>query len=428
MKAPDPASRMRLARHILGRMGETGQPPERGALEVNIGTDHYLEALRSEYLVPMRETGLNSTFKLVQAPFGGGKTQFLHCLREVAWQEGFITALVGVSPQECPFDDLTRIYQAVARGLELAPAHWEEQHDLGIDSVLRAAVERRLAAHAREELRDWLSQEGMRAHVESHAVRRAAVLFMQAVLDHTREPEELLGDFLRGDRVSEAELREFGVREILEPATAFRFLRSIVQLLRFLEFPGVVMLFDEMDRVMSLTVRRRRAIGDNLRQMIDYCGQSALPAVMWVYAVPPEFLTNVVPEYPALEQRLRGAAHFAPESPVAPIIDLDALPLGPTELLRRIGYKLIELYGEAWPEQDLNRAVARENIDALAKELGEHMLEAGARRTFVKAAVRLLTTQGRGEQRVLTPQEIAAAAGTAAPGPLPPMGEEEVFH
>jgi len=56
------------------------------------------------------------------------------------------------------------------------------------------------------------------------------------------------------------------------------------------------------------------------------------------------------------------------------------------------------------------------------------MLEAGARRTFVKAAVRLLTTQGRGEQHVLTPEEIAAAAGTAAPGPLPPMGGEEVFR
>ena len=428
MTLQDPASRLRLARHILGRMGETGQPPERGALEVNIGTDHYLEALRREYLMPMREMGLNSTFKLVQAPFGGGKTQFLHCLREVAWKEGFVTALVGVSPQECPFDDLPRIYQAVARNLELPPAHWEERHDLGIDAVLRAAVERRLQAHTPEELHDWLLREGLRAHIESHAVRRAAVLFMQAVLDRRPEQEELLADFLRGDRVVEAELREFGVREILEPATAFRFLCSIVQMLRFLDFPGVVMLFDEMDRVMSLTVRRRRAIGDNLRQMIDYCGSSTLPAVMWVYAVPPEFLISVVPEYPALEQRLRGAAHFAPESPVAPIVDLDTLPLGATELLRRIGYRLIELYCEAWPEQNLNRAIARENIDALAQELGEHMLEAGARRTFVKAAVRLLTTQGRGEQHVLTPEEIATAAGTAAPGPQPPMGGEEVFR
>ncbi len=109
--------RLRLARHILHRLGESGQPPERGALNLNVGTDHYLEALRREYLIPIRESGLNSTFKLIQAPFGGGKTQFLHCLREVAWEEGFVTAVVGVSPQECPFDDLPRIYQAVARSL-----------------------------------------------------------------------------------------------------------------------------------------------------------------------------------------------------------------------------------------------------------------------------------------------------------------------
>ncbi len=74
-----------VARHIIQRMGETGQPPERNALAVNVGTDEYLNVLREEYLEPIRQHGRNSSFKLVQAPFGGGKTQFLHCLREVAW-------------------------------------------------------------------------------------------------------------------------------------------------------------------------------------------------------------------------------------------------------------------------------------------------------------------------------------------------------
>jgi hypothetical protein len=423
----DPA-RLQQARHILHRLGETGQPPERGALEVNVGTDHYLEALRQEYLVPMRETGFNSTFKLIQAPFGGGKTQFLHCLREIAWQEGFVTALVGVSPQECPFDDLPRIYQAVASHLELPATAWDEEHERGVDAVLRMAVERRLEESTPDELREWLGEECARARVESHAVRRATVLFMQALVDRHPEDAEVLGAFLRGDRVSEAELRAYRVREVLEPATAFRFLRSLVQVLRFLDFPGAVLLFDEMDRVMSLTVRRRRAIGDNLRQMIDYCGQSTLPGVLWGYAVPPEFLTSVVPEYPALEQRLRGAAHFAPQSPIAPIIDLDALPMGPTELLYRIGHRLIELYCEAWPEQNLDRQIARENIDALAHELGEQQLESGARRTFVRAAVQLLTAQTRDEQRRLTSEEIAVLAGTRPSAAPPPMGGEDIFE
>ena len=35
-----------VARHIVQRMGETGQPPERNALAVNVGTDEYLDVLR----------------------------------------------------------------------------------------------------------------------------------------------------------------------------------------------------------------------------------------------------------------------------------------------------------------------------------------------------------------------------------------------
>ena len=73
-----------LAGQILRRMGETGQQPERGALKVNVGTQEFLDVIRDEYLVPIRDARANSTFKLVQAPFGGGKTHFLHCLREMA--------------------------------------------------------------------------------------------------------------------------------------------------------------------------------------------------------------------------------------------------------------------------------------------------------------------------------------------------------
>jgi len=99
--------------------------------------------------------------------------------------------------------------------------------------------------------------------------------------------------------------------------------------LRALELPGVVLLFDELDRIMSLTVKKRRAIGDNLRQMMDECGQAVLPALLWVYAVPPEFMRVIVPEYPALQQRLKGAGGMSAQSPLAPLIDLDRLPLAP---------------------------------------------------------------------------------------------------
>jgi hypothetical protein len=416
-----------LARHIVQRMGETGQPPERGALAANIGTQPMLDVLRDEYLVPMRETGRNSSFKLVQAPFGGGKTHFLHCLREMAWRDGFATSVVGISPEACPFDDTVAIYREVVANLELPPDGPEEDPQPGLETVLRFLIEDKVEKHGVGEVRTWLRDEFARARIDSTAVSRAAERFMLAVIDRDDETEDLMRAFLRGEQVTAAEMAQHRIRELLDKKQAFRFLRSVAQMLRVLGVPGIVLLFDEMDRVMSLSVRRRKAIGDNLRQMIDHCGQSSLPAVLWVYAVPPEFMTTVVPEYPALEQRLKGAATFSTTSPLAPIIDLDHMPLGMVEMFEKIGQRLRQLY-ELAHDFRFDATIQDRNIAGLARELGESQFESGARRSFVKAAVQMLTTQHRDTQKLVTDAELRAIASRSSVSDAGEMeGEEEFF-
>ncbi|MBI2373812.1 MAG: DUF2791 family P-loop domain-containing protein [Deltaproteobacteria bacterium] len=415
------------AKQILRRMGETGQPPERGARFVNVGTAELLEVLREEYLATIRESGRFSAFKLVQAPYGGGKTHFLHCLRELAWDEGFVTALVSVSPKECPFDDPVKIYQAVASRLESPPATPDEASDWGIDALLRAELARRTGSAPEPEVRAWLEDELSKARVDAHGLRRAAQLYMLAVLDRDARTQALLSSYLRGESVGLDELRDLGIRELLDSSSGFRFLRSLVQLLRALEVPGVVLLFDEMDRVMSLSRGRVRAIGDNLRQMIDHCGQASLPALLWVYAVPPEFMTTVVPQYPALDQRLKGAAALSAVNPMAPVIDLDRLPIGPTSLLVQLGERLLELH-QIVHRGSLDRAIQLENLGQLARELGERQLESGTRRTFVKSAIQLLSEQQRGGQSLLNNQDVQRyAQGPTAPAPAPLAGESLIL-
>ncbi len=382
----------REARSIVERMGETGQPPERGALAVNVGTEEVLQVLREEYLVPIREDGRNSSFKLVQATFGGGKTHFLHCLREIGWNEGFVVSLVGISPQECPFDDTLRVYQAVAKNLELPPPAAGQPAPKGVETILATLILQKVEESGEAAVRQWLQREFKRAPIESHALRRAVYLFALAVLDGDDATEEILAAYLRGDHVSAAERSQFQLREELDSKSAFRFLRSLIQVMRELTVPGLILLFDEMDRVMSLSVKRRKAIGDNLRQMIDHCGQATLPALLWVYAVPPEFMTTVVPEYPALEQRLRGAGRFSVASPLEPVIDLESLPLEPEELFRRIGHKLLELFQHGRPET-IDMDLQGRNVDALADHMALNALESGSRRLFVKRLVHMLHQQ-----------------------------------
>lgn len=415
-----------LARHVLDRMGSTGQPPERGALLINVGTEEYLRVLRDEYLRPMKEYGRNSTFKLVQAPFGGGKTQFLHCLRELAWQEGFVTALVGLSPRECPFDRPVLIYREVARRLELTPQRLTDTPATGIDQVLRHVAFERIDRDGPDAFLEWVRGVFLRAAIESRSFARAVRGYLEAMVAGDLDEADVLADYLRGESVDARELTAWRLREKLEDEGAFRWLRSLVQVLSALELPGVVLLFDEMDRNMSLSTRRRRDIGDNLRQMIDYCGQSLLPGVVWCYAVPPEFLDTVVPEYPALAQRLKGAQRFSSMSPMQPVIDLDHLPLGPTRLLEEIGLRLLELAEHGF-EQPFDRAVQEHNLGLLAREFGERQFESGTRRQFVKAAAGMLDRQRREGERRLDEDEIRELAGSgSATGPAL-MPEESEF-
>ncbi len=420
---PTPA----MARHIIHRMGETGQPPERGALYVNVATNDTLEVLRQEYLVQIKDSGRNSSFKLVQAPFGGGKTQFLLSLREVAWQEDFATSRVDLSPRECPFDKPEKIYQAVASGLELAPTDLDEQPEPGIDVVLRTLARTRASENGQQAFIDWLRGEFEEAPVANRSYRKAVSAYMRAVLDHDFDRRDLLADYLRGTRVPASDLTELRIREQLSETNAFGFLKSLTQCLAELQVPGVVLLFDEMDRNLSLSPKRRIAIGDNLRQMIDQCGQATLPGVLWCYAVPPEFMTTIVPEYPALAQRLKSVSSVSTSNPLGPLIDLDRLGIGAVELMCILGRRLVSLYNIGF-ETALDGALQEKNIGLVAEEYGAMQFESGTRREFVKVAIQVLSDQHLAGERELTAADLRAFISPSGAGGLEPLeGEQEIF-
>ena len=243
-----------LAQHVLDRMGTTGQPPERGAQHVNVATGELLDVLRDEYLRPMKASGRGSTFKLVQAPFGGGKTHFLHCLRELGWTEGFATSLIGLSPKECPFDRPVSIYREVARKLELPVEELDVEPSQGLERVLRQVARERVEEGGEEAFLEWLRSEFTRANIESRAFSRAVRAFLEAIVTDDLDAEEVLADYLLGEDVPRQELQPFRLREALDDESAFRWLRSLVQCLAALGLPGIVLMFDEMDRNMSLSV------------------------------------------------------------------------------------------------------------------------------------------------------------------------------
>lgn len=387
-----------LARHILQRLGESGQPPEQGISFLNVGNETYLKVLDREYLSRLAHEPLASSFKLVQGYFGGGKTHFLYCVRELAWRRGFLTALVNLSPRECPYDDPVKVYSAVATSLSAPPVASGAEPTRGLPDVLRDLVEDRREQAGTKAAGQWIGRTASRVSAESHSYRRAASLFLSACLDEDWDRQALLEAWLRGEPVPLRETRPLGIYEAIEPASGFKMLRSLTQLLAGYGLPGVVLLFDEVDRNLSLSSRKMHAVGDNLRQVIDLCGQARLPSTLFLYAVPPEFLRNVVPEYPALDQRLKSPVPLTERSPQAAVIDLERLDLGPVALLEAIGAQIERIFCRAvgWtadPDlQERNRAL-------LARTMSAYTFEISHRRLFVKTYVDFLyAQQADGEQ------------------------------
>lgn len=386
-----------IAAHIIQRLGEGGQPPEFGLGRINVGNESYLNVLEKEYFCSLLKQG--SSFKLVQGYFGGGKTHFLHCVRELAWKYGFVTSLVELSPAECPYDDALKVYQNVANHLMLQPASIMDPPQLGICNVVRRVIDDKLQktvdAHVADptaEVTKWIMTKLSRVWCESHSCRQAIAQLALACLQNNYQREQILEAWLLGENIVSPELKECGVYEQISKANGFTMMRSLLQMIVALDLPGTVLLFDEVDRNLSVSSKRSHIIGDNLRQVVDLCGRHQLPHTLFMYAVPPEFMRTVVPDYPALYQRLKSPVPLSVRSPQAVLIDLEKLDLAPEKLLTQLGIKLIDVFEDA-RSVALNHEMQEKNAQTLAKACTDAVFEVNHRRLFVKTWVDFLYQQ-----------------------------------
>ena len=393
-----------LAGHIIQRVGESGQPPEQGITHLNVGNDSYLHILETEYLVRLKHNPRGSSFKLVQGYYGGGKTHFLYCVRDLAWKHGFLTSLVNLSPRECPYDDPVKVYGAVAVNLASPPLEEGMEPTRGLTDILRDLADDKVTAMGEERALMWIQRTAARVSTESHSFRKAAAGFMAAYLQGDHAREAALEPWLLGEPVPQSETRSMGVYEAIETATGFKMLRSLSQIISGYGFPGLTLLFDEVDRNLSLTSRKMLAVGDNLRQVVDLCGQARLPSTLFLYAVPPEFLRNVVPDYPALDQRLKSPVPLGERSPQAAVIDLEHLDLDAAELLIRIGERL-ELIFETATGWKSDHDIQAHNRALIAQTMVDYTFEVSHRRLFVKSYVDFLYGQKSGGEVEISHEE-----------------------
>ncbi|MBM3313114.1 hypothetical protein FJY70_00815 [candidate division WOR-3 bacterium] len=376
-----------LARAIVNKLGSTGTPPEFGIEHFTVGLEPYLKVLEEEYFDGILKYNLSS-FKLITGNYGGGKTHFLYTVRNLAFRHNYCVAYVSLNPTECPFDKLELVYKGIVANLTApgaaaaAIAVW----DKGIESVVRKWYE---AQHQRqdrtENLRQYLDSLPSTESTSFSNATRGAFASLLA------EDDVGFGDvvqWLKGEDVSKEVRAQHRISERIDKATAFRVLRSLIQWVHGIGYSGLVLLFDEAERGMSISSSRdkRRAL-DNLRQLVDECGNSRLPGAMVFYAVPDEnlLLEGSGGVYEALKQRLRTTFHEA--NPVGVRINLEELGTEPVEFLRLLGDRLAGLFESAY-EVKLAPAKREGIVRSLAElAVSAFAFDVGYRRLFVVSAL-----------------------------------------
>src|SRR5829696_290677 len=363
------------AQHIVRKLGESGIPPTRGLEAYSVGIDSLLQTLENEYLRGYLPDG-GSSFKLVVGEYGSGKSHFLYRLRDKAWDNGYVVSRTELSPKECPYDNQLKVYQAVVANLIFHDADPNVEDTRGIEAFLEnhffnalktLGVESpmtSLGLDLRAKL--WLDTI-LRFKVESPSYRHAVYFYLQAVAEGNEAHKRVISAWLRGETIALKDVREFSITERMDRSVAFKMLRSLSQLVHELGYAGLVLLFDEGDRMVSIGSSHTEKIAcDNLREVIDRCAGESLPSALFVYAVPPYFVTNIAPQYEALSQRISAKVKFSRKNPFSVQISLDRLDYPGEELLRRIGEKLLHVFEVAYGVK-FDHELQTKNIAQLAE-------------------------------------------------------------
>lgn len=151
----------------------------------------------------------------------------------------------------------------------------------------------------------------------------------------------------------------------------------------------------------------KRAL-DNLRQLIDECGNSRFPSSMVLYAIPDvyQLLDKRGDVYEALKQRLEGIFSTINSSGVR--IDLEQLGMEPTDFLKRVGERLGRLYRNAY-SIDINDYAIKHTAEVLADVCyRERYGDIGYRRIFVKTFIQAMHSL-RSDPRKVINEKLAEA-------------------
>jgi hypothetical protein len=169
-----------------------------------------------------------------------------------------------------------------------------------------------------------------------------------------------------------------------------------------MSYRGFLIAFDEGTRTTSFrrgSAKQRQAI-ENLLTMINQNAEGEFGGVMFLYAATPDFRSEMISAYRALQDRI-GTKAFSKGSPQVPLINIEEA--NSEEVIFSIGERLLAVFSKAYGVP-WDKAVQTANLRAIVAAQKERLYETPKPRFFVYQYCRFLELQREAQRAVSAEQ------------------------
>ena len=211
----------KLAQSIIDALRE-GTAPGRGAILFAVGREDILRDIRSE-LEKVSVGG--SALKVLVGDYGMGKTLTLRILQDYAFQQGFATSFVTLTPRECPLYDLRLVYQHLAKHIRVEACRDRP----ALEFVLERWADRvRRDVEKRGKL-PWSFWQ------LSSSYKEALAIYFKATLSSNFVLAERALSWLYGDMNTLSDAKRLGLSAVITSDNALEMLGNLTNMIRDLQ-------------------------------------------------------------------------------------------------------------------------------------------------------------------------------------------------
>lgn len=315
-----------------------GTVPEKGVELLTVGRDGWLRSFGQD-LDDVSEG--EKQVRMIDGRYGDGKTHLLSVLREMALRQSLVVSFVTINAA-VPLSRWDLLYKAFVTSLES-----DARRRVGGLSSL-------IASHDPDpQIAGGFKDKAQRVRLLSTidasfatAVHGLATGQGQSFVDPAQDMLIFRG-WLEGSVISPDARRPLGLHTNIDRSNAQRMFQSLIAVLRYFGYPGILLLLDEVESTLDQPSPVRDAAYEALRSLVD---RKDLPSgSFFVCSITPEMFTDEergIRSYEALWQRIRPIGDGAGRSFDATLVDLTQSPLSPEDF-RRLGERIRAIHSIA---------------------------------------------------------------------------------